>query len=92
MSTEDFISQMFSQIDENEDGTIDEDGLAASRIDADSVYAAPVQEERDRAELLNAVTRHEERTGSPRAKELLADWDRNAARFIKISPKGSAAH
>ncbi len=28
MSTEDFISQMFSKIDENEDGTIDEDELA----------------------------------------------------------------
>lgn len=28
MSTEDFISQMFSKMDENEDGTIDEDELA----------------------------------------------------------------
>ncbi len=40
----------------------------------------------DEAQLKDLITRHVEYTGSPRAKELLADWPTSREKFVKVMP------
>jgi glutamate synthase domain-containing protein 3 len=55
------------------------------QLNTDSVVAREVPAE-DAAELRALVEEHQRRTGSVRATELLADWDRAVKRFRQIVP------
>jgi len=37
--------------------------------------------------LKHTITRHYEETGSPRAAEILADWDDYLPRFVRVFPR-----
>jgi glutamate synthase (NADPH/NADH) large chain/glutamate synthase (ferredoxin) len=55
------------------------------QINADSVVAREVPAE-DAAELRTLVIEHHRRTGSPRAAEMLQDWDQALKRFRQLVP------
>jgi glutamate synthase (NADPH/NADH) large chain/glutamate synthase (ferredoxin) len=55
------------------------------QINADSVVAREVPAE-DAAELHALVAEHHRRTGSPRAAELLEDWEQSLRRFRQLVP------
>ena len=59
--------------------------LEWQQLNADSVTAKPVPEE-NAEELRALIAEHEQRTGSPRAAALLADWPASLARFRQIVP------
>jgi glutamate synthase (NADPH/NADH) large chain len=42
----------------------------------------------DEANIRALLTRHLDATGSPRAAELLARWERVRGRFVRVSPRG----
>ncbi len=63
----------------------DEDGLFDSRCNLDMVDLDLVTD-RDDAELRGMLERHVARTGSPKARAILADWERERARFVKVFP------
>jgi glutamate synthase domain-containing protein 3 len=60
------------------------------QLNSDSVVAREVPAE-DAAELKALVEEHLARTGSRRAAELLADWDRSLARFRQVVPAAAIA-
>lgn len=45
----------------------------------------------DMAELRGYIEAHAEKTGSFRAKELLADWETSASKFVKVRRAGAPA-
>ena len=55
------------------------------QLNADSVVAREVPAE-DAGELRALVEEHERRTGSPRAAEMLANWDETLRRFRQVVP------
>ncbi len=46
-----------------------------------------ISSEKELAELREMIEKHVQYTGSPRGKEILADWANNAQRFTKVIPK-----
>ena len=60
------------------------------QLNSDSVVAREVPAE-DAAELKALVEEHLARTGSRRAAELLADWDRSLPRFRQVVPAAAVA-
>ena len=69
----------------------DEDGIFQSRINTEMVAALPVQRDIDKAEVKALIEDHAKLTGSPRAKALLADWDKTCKKLIRVIPKTKAA-
>jgi glutamate synthase (ferredoxin) len=55
------------------------------QLNAESVVAREVPAE-DEAELRALIEEHHRRTGSPRAAEMLADWDRSLVQFRQLVP------
>ena len=55
------------------------------------VVPLPVQRSQDVAELKKLITDHAEKTGSPHAKALLADWDNSLKKFMRVIAKERAA-
>ncbi len=70
---------------------LDETGTLGSRVNHDMVQLAQLEAE-DEAVLRSLVQLHRERTGSPRAQALLAQWERSRPLFRKIAPKGASQH
>ena len=66
---------------------LDQDGKFQSRLNPEMVVALPVAREQDIAEVKGLIESHLEKTGSPHAKELLADWEGNLLRLLRIIPK-----
>ncbi|MFH2114374.1 MAG: glutamate synthase-related protein, partial [Spirochaetota bacterium] len=66
---------------------LDEDGVAASRVDSASVSADGTINPDDQLLIKAELQRHLAETGSPKAKALLADWDRSIDLFVKVLPK-----
>jgi len=64
-----------------------EDGGFESRCNKAMVDLEPVTEERDIADLRGFIERHAEYTGSEKARAILAEWDENLARFVKVMPR-----
>ncbi|MFD0896014.1 glutamate synthase large subunit [Luteolibacter ambystomatis] len=62
-----------------------------SRVNSEMVVALPMKREADLAELKSLIELHAEKTGSPRAKELLADWQKAASKFVRVIAKERAA-
>ncbi len=64
----------------------DEDSAFSRNCNADMVdLVAP--EPTDLALVKELIEEHVQRTGSPRASAILADWDNNKERFVKVFPK-----
>jgi glutamate synthase (NADPH/NADH) large chain/glutamate synthase (ferredoxin) len=69
----------------------DVDGRLYSRINPEMVVPLPVQRAQDIAELKKLIGDHADKTGSPHAKALLADWDNSLKKFVRVIAKERAA-
>ncbi len=69
----------------------DVDGRFYSRINPEMVVPLPVRRDQDITELKKLITDHAEKTGSPHAKALLADWDNSLKKFVRVIAKERAA-
>ena len=65
---------------------LDEYGDLPSRLNHDLVEIQPVTHAEDIELLKVMIERHDERTGSRRAQELLSDWEQALPKFRKIAP------
>ena len=65
---------------------LDADGGFAGRCNHELVDLEPL-EEADAALARALVAEHAERTASPVAERLLADWDETLPRFVKVMPR-----
>ena len=65
----------------------DIDGKFQSRINPEMVVARPVKREQDIAEVRELIAQHARKTDSPRAQELLADWDNSLPKLIRVIAK-----
>jgi glutamate synthase (ferredoxin) len=66
---------------------LDESGDFARRVNTQMVGVEKLEDAREIAAVRAMVERHLAHTGSTRAKELLADWDKAVPRFFKVMPK-----
>ena len=64
---------------------LDEAGTFARRCNTELVALDPL-DEADEEALTLLVSEHAERTGSPVAGRLLADWEQSLTRFVKVMP------
>ncbi len=64
----------------------DRDATFATRLNREMVDLDPLEEE-DRATLVELVRRHLAETGSTVAERLLAGWDIEVGRFVKVMPR-----
>ncbi|MCW1886471.1 glutamate synthase large subunit [Luteolibacter flavescens] len=69
----------------------DVDGRFYSRINPEMVVSLPVRRAQDVAELKKLISDHAEKTGSPHAAALLADWDNSLKKFVRVIAKERAA-
>ena len=69
----------------------DIDDRAFSRINTEMVVALPLVRKSDLEELKSLIETHAAKTGSPRAKALLADWSHVSGKFIRVIAKERAA-
>ncbi len=65
---------------------LDEDGTFASRVNPMMVDQLEPLSESDAIEVHALVTEHGERTGSPVAERVLADWETLKGKFVKVFP------
>ena len=63
----------------------DEEGRFDSLCNTDMIDLDPLNEE-DEAELKQLIENHAKYTGSPKAKRILAGWDRERETFVKVFP------
>ena len=66
----------------------DEDGDFDRHCNMDMVELSLVESAEDVNELRSIVQRHHDLTGSPKAAEILRNWDLELPRFIKVMPVG----
>ena len=66
---------------------LDVNGDFRSRCNPDMVNLYPVEEAEDLAEMRQMVEEHYQHTHSTRAKQVLDNWDRSVAQFVKVFPK-----
>jgi len=64
------------------------DGEFDRHCNMDMVELSLVDDPRDVKELRSIIEKHLEFTGSPKAKEILGDWDEWVKRFLKVTPTG----
>lgn len=69
----------------------DIDGRFQSRLNEEMVIALPVSREQDLNEVKSLIEAHAEKTGSPRAQELLADWESTVPKLVRVIPKDKHA-
>ena len=69
----------------------DEDGVFQSRINTEMIVALPIARDQDKLEIKALVEEHAKITGSARAKEMLADWDKFCKKIIRVIPKTKAS-
>jgi glutamate synthase domain-containing protein 2/glutamate synthase domain-containing protein 3 len=65
----------------------DQDGHAAAHINRGMVELEATSDPADSAELRALVEEHSRATGSSRSKRILANWDVQLAKFIKVMPR-----
>jgi glutamate synthase (NADPH/NADH) large chain/glutamate synthase (ferredoxin) len=65
----------------------DIDGKFQSRLNTEMVVALPVKRQQDKAELKAQIEKHLEKTDSPRAKEILENWDATLPKLIRVIAK-----
>ena len=65
----------------------DIDGQFQSRLNPEMVVALPVKRQQDISELRHLVELHAEKTGSPRAREILDNWEATLPKLIRVIAK-----
>jgi glutamate synthase domain-containing protein 3 len=65
----------------------DQDGRAAARVNPGMVDVETIAAPEDIAELRGLVEEHARATGSDRAGRILATWDVQLGKFIKVMPR-----
>lgn len=65
----------------------DIDGKFQSRLNPEMVVALPVKREEDVAELKTLIEAHAEKTDSPRAQEILKNWEATLPKLIRVIAK-----
>jgi glutamate synthase (NADPH/NADH) large chain/glutamate synthase (ferredoxin) len=65
---------------------LDEDGHFSKLYNPEMITAEPVTDPEDANVVKQLVFRHLENTDSPRAREILADWEAYQAKFVKVRP------
>ena len=65
----------------------DIDGKFQSRLNSEMVVARPVRRAQDITELKELIEEHAEKTGSPRAKEILDNWEEKLPSLIRVIAK-----
>jgi glutamate synthase domain-containing protein 3 len=65
---------------------LDQENKFLSRYNDQLVGAARIDSAEDEAKLKNLITMHHEKTASPQASRILADWKGQLAKFWKITP------
>lgn len=63
----------------------DEDGRFDSLCNTDMIDLDPIDES-DERELKRLIENHAKYTGSPKAKRILAGWERERELFVKVFP------
>ena len=69
---------------------LDEAGTFHARVNQDMVTLEQLEDE-DEQVLNRLVHEHEERTASPRARQILVDWENTRRLFRRVVPTGGAA-
>ncbi|MFP5248364.1 MAG: hypothetical protein ACLGP3_00885, partial [Acidobacteriota bacterium] len=65
---------------------LDETGDFAKRVNTQMVGVEKLTQGIEIAEVKKLVTQHYNHTKSPRAKQLLAEWDLTVPKFVKVMP------
>ena len=65
----------------------DIDGKFQSRLNSEMIVARPVRRAQDITELKELIEEHAEKTGSPRAKEILDNWEEKLPSLIRVIAK-----
>jgi glutamate synthase domain-containing protein 2/glutamate synthase domain-containing protein 1/glutamate synthase domain-containing protein 3 len=68
----------------------DVDGKFFSRVNPEMVVALPIKRDRDFAEVRALIESHREKTGSPHAAKLLANWAETARKLVRVIAKERA--
>ncbi len=68
----------------------DIDGKFYSRVNTEMVVAMSVRRPQDIAEIKALIEAHAEKTGSSRARELLANWDETVRKLVRVIAKERA--
>ena len=66
---------------------LDEAGDFAVRCNTEMVGLETLDDESEIAEIKQLITKHAEYTDSNKAKTVLADWDNNVSKFVKVMPR-----
>ncbi len=66
---------------------LDDKASFAAHVNTQMVGTEPLTELGEIAKVRGLIERHLEYTGSNRAKQVLANWDKNVQRFVKVIPK-----
>jgi glutamate synthase (ferredoxin) len=66
---------------------LDPDGTVPRQVNPGMVDLEPLEAPEDVAEVQDLLRRHLRHTGSRVAERLLADWERQQARFVKVMPR-----
>ena len=70
----------------------DPEGLARDYINAETLVLCEVTQDHWEGELQGLIARHLKETGSRKAEEILANWDREKRHFLQACPKEMLAH
>jgi glutamate synthase (NADPH/NADH) large chain len=65
----------------------DPENKAAANINREMVDLEEVTEAEEAIDLKSRIERHLEYTGSTAAQEILADWKKSLAKFVKVMPR-----
>jgi glutamate synthase (ferredoxin) len=65
----------------------DQAGDFAQRVNQQMVGLEKLEDTEELASVRTLIEKHVAATGSKRGQELLADWAKSAARFVKVMPK-----
>jgi glutamate synthase (ferredoxin) len=66
---------------------LDETGNFATHCNTEMVGLETLEDASEIAEIKQMITKHAEYTGSSKAQRVLADWDNNIAKFVKVMPR-----
>lgn len=69
---------------------LDEDGLFHSRLNDEMVVDLPIKRPQDIVEAKKLISEHAAKTGSPKAKRLLENWEATVSTLVRVIPKERA--
>ncbi|KGJ22144.1 glutamate synthase large subunit [Paracoccus sanguinis] len=70
----------------------DPEGVALDYVNAETLVSCPVTTPHWESQLKGLIERHAAETGSRRAADIVADWDRERAHFVQLCPREMLPH